>query len=581
TTHLPTHMIPTTITPLPTLPTTPNGKLDPTRLPAPQLPAETADVKPLGGGSPVERALRAVWASVLGLPEQRIGSGDNYFALGGDSITALRLIAAARTAGLPFSVEQLFLHPTIGELASEIGDVEESVAGAPAEGDAPADVLSGLDPALVPDGVEAAFPLADLQLGILYHVELSDDPRLYHDLTSVRVEAVWDEAALRRALDVLCARHEILRTSFDLAEFDEPMQLVHRTATVPLEVEEALGVSGEREREQLVDAWWDRESATAFEVDAPPLLRAHVMRWSAETFQLSLSVHHVLLDGWSFARFTTELLLEYDNQLGPGGRALEPMPRTGYREFVAAERRLRESGAAERFWQDLLAGSEPLSVPEPGREPGADPATLVTLPEELVAGARRVADELGVPVKSVYLAAHLWALGTWRGVTDVVSGLCANGRPETEGGDLLLGLFLNVIPVRIGLAAGTWADLVRAVFDAERSHLPFRAYPLARIQRAFGRAPFAVMFNYTDFHASEELDGLRHVAVDDWRYEDRTNFPVLVEVNRLQNGAGVELSVRVDPAETCPAGGARLAELFARALTALTGDVKSSVPQPG
>ncbi|MFE6827816.1 condensation domain-containing protein, partial [Streptomyces sp. NPDC057690] len=595
-THLPTHMIPTTITPLPALPTTPNGKLDPTQLPppttTPQQPVSVVDLTSLGDSS-AERTLRAVWAAVLGVPEHRIGPDDNYFALGGDSITALRLIAEARTAGVPLSVEQLFLHPTIGELASAMGDIEApearaseataSEASGSADGvtSASAGVLAALDPALVPEGVEAAYPLADLQLGILYHVELSDDARLYHDLTSVRVTSAWDEAALRRALDVLCERHEILRTSFDLAEFAEPMQLVHRVATVPLEVEEAMGVTDEGDQESRLRAWWDRESATAFDLAAPPLLRAHVLRWSADTFQLSLSVHHVLLDGWSFSRFTTELLVEYDNQLGSADRPLERMPKIRYRDFVAAEQRLRDSREARTFWRDLLTGVEPLSVPEPDRGRGQDdPATLLMLPVELAAGARRVADELGVPVKSVYLAAHLWALGTWRGVTDVVSGLCGNGRPETEGADLLLGLFLNVLPVRIGVGAGTWADLVRAVFDAERRHLPFRAYPLARIQRDFGRPPFAVMFNYTDFHASDVLHGLRHLTVDGWRYEDRTNFPVLVEVNRLQGGEGVELSVRVDPDETSPAGGARVAELFVQALTALTDDVKHPVSGP-
>ncbi|MFF1379954.1 condensation domain-containing protein [Streptomyces sp. NPDC058308] len=522
---------------------------------------------PAGAGPGFER-LREVWSQVLG--RDSIAADDNFFSLGGDSITAIRLVAQARSAGLDISVEEVFLHPTLGELAREAAGLgDDPVAEQPSTGATLTTTLADLDPALVPAGVAAAYPLSSLQLGILYHCELSDDPALYHDLTRVRVSGPWDEGALRDAVAALVDRHEMLRTSFELAEFREPLQLVHGTATVPLETQDLSGLTDE-EQQRALDDWWERESATAFDETKAPLLRIHVGVLSQDSFHLSLSVHHILLDGWSFARLATEILVEYERRLGYDGPGLEPMPQVRYRDFVAAEQSAIRNAASRTYWGELLKGMEPLSLPvaSGADEPGA--AELVReLPDELAARVQEFSAALGVPAKSVFLAAHLWAMGELCGAEDVVTGLCGNGRPESEGADLVLGVFLNVLPVRVRLEHGNWTELVQAAFEAEREHLAHRGYPLARIQKDLGHAPFEAMFNYTDFHVFDKVDSLRRISTDRWSFADRTNFPVLVEVNRLPQRKTYELSIRVDPAQASGTLAPRIGESMVRALSAI------------
>ncbi|MFI7322845.1 condensation domain-containing protein [Streptomyces venezuelae] len=517
--------------------------------------------------------LEDVWLRVLG--REACGADDNFFSLGGDSIIAIRLVAEARAAGLDLGVEEVFLYPTLGELARATAGADrtppEAVDGsrdpaAPAA--APMTSLADLDPGLVPPGVEDAYPLSSLQLGILYHCELSEDAGLYHDLTGVRVTGPWDEAALEGALADLVVRHDILRTSFELADFQEPVQLVHSTATVPVETEDLRGLT-EPEQNRALDAWWRRESATPFDVTAAPLLRVHVGLLDDTSFRLSLSVHHVLLDGWSFARLATELLIAYDHRIG-GGDALAPMPASRYRDFVAAERHAAQDTTSRSYWSELLKGMRPLELPKPSGAAGADSAELVEeVPAELAAGARRVCAALGVPVKNVFLAAHLWAMGQLCDAGDVVTGLCGNGRPEAAGADLVLGVFLNVVPVRVQVTDHSWKGLVQAAFDAEREHLPHRSYPLARVTKELGEAPFEAMFNYTDFHVFGAAESLRGIEVGGWGFADRTNFPVLVEVNRLQERSAYELSIRVDPARVSADVPARLRDLWTSALSAI------------
>lgn len=517
----------------------------------------------------IEQTMRTAWAQVLGT--DAFGPDDSFFTLGGDSITAIRLVSVCRAGGVEMKVAQVFLHPVFRDLVGFLGGAE-SAEPAPAP-DRPSTTLADLDPALVPAGVVDAYPLSAVQLGMLYHCELDGDSGLYHDLTSCEIRGRWDRAALEESLAALCDRHDILRTSFDLADFREPLQLVQARAVVPVEVEDlsALDRAGQ---EEALAGWWARETGVPFDLSRAPLLRVHIGLRSPESFQLSLSVHHILVDGWSYARLVTELLTEYARRTAKGP-VLPALSGVRYRDFITQEQRAVASADSRDFWSGLLTGAAPLPLPAPDGAAHGEAETLTSraIPADLTAGVRRVADELGVPVKSVHLAAYLHALSALSGSDDVVGGICGSSRPEQEGAELVLGVFINVLPVRLAVRGGTWAELVTAAFDAERAHLPHRAYPLARIQRDLGRAPFETMFNFTDLHAFDAIGALPGIEADGWRFADRTNFPVVLEVNRrpLQDEV-FDLQVRVDPEATAATTGLRLTELFLNALARLTAD---------
>jgi len=94
-----------------------------------------------------------------------------------------------------------------------------------------------------------------------------------------------------------------------------------------------------------------------------------------------------------------------------------------------------------------------------------------------------------VPTKSVLLAAHATVVGLLTGREEIVTGLVANGRPETADGDEIRGLFLNTLPVRLALAGRTWDQRASDAFAAEQRMLPFRRYPMAALRRSRGGRP--------------------------------------------------------------------------------------------
>ncbi|SDK64774.1 amino acid adenylation domain-containing protein [Nonomuraea maritima] len=142
---LPDHMVPRTWTLLEELPLNRSGKLDRNALPDPDAP-------PSAGRTPVEgaaeRAVAAAWQGVLGL--ERVWAEDNFFAVGGDSIRSLKVVARLREAGWAVRLEQLFLHQTVRELAARL--LPAPAADPPAPPQAPFGLLNPEDLARMLEG---------------------------------------------------------------------------------------------------------------------------------------------------------------------------------------------------------------------------------------------------------------------------------------------------------------------------------------------------------------------------------------------------------------------------------------------
>ncbi|HEX5721013.1 MAG TPA: amino acid adenylation domain-containing protein, partial [Thermoanaerobaculia bacterium] len=350
--RLPDHMVPALFVFLAALPFTASGKVDRRALPAPSRNRPEASFEPPEGEG--ERALAEIWAGVLKVG--RVGRHDSFFSLGGDSILSLRVLSLARDRRLRLSLQQIYEHPVLRDLARVLSTGETTWESVP-----PFALIAEQERNRLPRDVEDAYPLARLQAGMLFHSERSPEAALYHDIFSYHLRAPFEAAALEAALARLVARHPVLRTSFALTGFSEPLQLVHRSVPVPLQIDD-LRPLGVEERQVALRQWLESERRRPFVWARPPLFRVQIHRLTEEEIQLSLSFHHSILDGWSVAVFLTELFREYLALLGrPVWAEMEP-PRLAYRDFVAAERLAISSEEEEAFWADNLARSTPTRI---------------------------------------------------------------------------------------------------------------------------------------------------------------------------------------------------------------------------
>jgi amino acid adenylation domain-containing protein len=584
--RLPEPMVPASIVALSALPLTAHGKLDRRALPAPgRAPAlrERAFTPPR---TPVERAIAASWAAVLDLP--RIGLDDDFFALGGDSIRGIQVRVRAEELGVRFTLEQLFRYPTLRELAAALRGAPEAVPGGDSR-EAPRDLLQPADRARLPAGIADAYPLARTLSGLVFHSEYSPDYLIY--ATSLHLRAPLDPSLLALALDRVVARHPVLRSSFALSGFSEPLQLVHPECRVPLAVIDFCGLAAAAQEREL-DRWLAAEARRRFDWKRPPLLRLQVHLRSAETFQLTLS--EPFLDGWSVGLFLTELFTRYLALLSatrpdyfPGGLPVEaPDDRplqSSFRDYVALEREALASPEQRRFWQRRMdeGGAARLPGGPAVRRAGEVPPPVlhldVPVPEAVSDGLAAAARAASVPLKDLLLAVHLRVLSALTGERAVLTGLLANGRPETADGDRVIGGMLNAMPFRLDLldlAPSSWLELAKQTFDAERELLPYRRYPLSEIlalseePAEVGRPPFDTVFNFTHFHVYQRLERIPGLAVLASAGSEQTYFPLTVQANVHELTGRVSLGLDVLSAALPPAEATAIAERYARALAA-------------
>ncbi|WP_301126983.1 non-ribosomal peptide synthetase [Streptomyces cacaoi] len=422
---LPAHMVPATLTVLEALPLNANGKLDRRALPAPD---RSAAGQP--GGTPYEpprtadeRLVADAFAAVLGL--ERAGAHDEFFALGGDSILSIKVVSRLRRAGAEVTVRELFDHPTPAGLAPLLR------RGTPGRETA----------AIRPVPREGALPLSSAQQRMWFAAESDTGSTEYNAGRVARLRGPLDVAALGAALTALVARHESLRTTFDTVD-GQGVQRVHPPAPVRLHTVEADGRD-----EEALDTLVHDLLAEPFDLRTGPLLRPTLVRVADDDHLLVLSLHHIVMDGWSLGVIQRELGALY------AGREL-PEPVLQYADYAAWQRaRLTPEALADGlgYWRAQLADAPVLDLPtdrpRPAERTTSGAALQTSVPAALAARFARMCQEQGVTLFMGLTAAAQLLLARWSGQRDIVVGTVTPGRerPELDG---MIGFFINTLALR-------------------------------------------------------------------------------------------------------------------------------------
>lgn len=482
----------------------------------------------------VEERLAAIWADVLKLDE--VADHDNFFALGGDSIRSISIVSEAREQGIPLEYEHLFRYQTISEIAGIVSHL--SVV----EDDAETEVamVSESDRALLPEDVEEAYPLSSLQLGMVFHNQLTHERGTYHDVFSFKLRlGNWDIEIFKTVLDFLTQKHSILRTSFELDKYSEPLQLVHERSIIPVR-EFDLTALDEQAQDKWIADWIDEEKRTVFELRTPPLLRIFIHRRGDNLIQYTLSFHHAIIDGWSVASLGTELFTEYAALCESEERSLHPNKlASSFKEAIVAEKKALQSKETKNFWDRYLEGHTLNALPPflGGDKNGSEKEGSgfhFFVDGHLSRRIHALADELQVPVRTVLLSAHMRVMSVLSGQKDVVTGLISHTRPIERDGERILGLFLNTLPFRQKLKPGSWHELIRETYASELSVTPHRAYPYAQLFVDNGRVPlYESVFDYVNFHIYDRLSEIDNVEIVDFDLFEETDFPfALIVINQ-------------------------------------------------
>jgi amino acid adenylation domain-containing protein len=478
---LPTYMVPAAFVLIDRFPLTPNNKVDHRALPAPAAEEHTARAP----RDDRERLLCQLFGNVLGRAE--VGVDDDFFALGGHSLHATRLISRIRAAlKVDLGVAAVFANPTVAGLAELLGTATEG------------------RPALLPSTERPdVVPLSAAQRRLWFLGRLGDQAATYHLPIAVRLRGKLDLPALDAAFGDLFARHDGLRTVFPERD-GEPCQTV-----LPLEQVRPTVVV---ERADDLDAALRAAGRAPFDLTTDGPMRARLFATGPDEHLLLLTMNHIGSDSWSMVPLTRDLSEAYASRLAGQAPGWEPLP-VQYADYTLWHRQLLGSEhdsaslAARQaaYWREALRGVPdeldlPTDFPRPPVASHRGGVVELDLDRRLHGAIADLAGATGTTMFMVLQAVLAGLLTRLGAGTDIPVGSTIAGRTDAALDDLV-GFFVNTLVLRTDTSDDPAFDqLLRRVRETDLAAYDHQDLPFEQVvevvnpARSLGRHPlFQVM----------------------------------------------------------------------------------------
>ncbi|WP_442972049.1 amino acid adenylation domain-containing protein [Rhodococcus sp. P1Y] len=461
---LPRHMIPSAIMIIDEVPLTPSGKLDRDKLPAPVFAAREYR-RP---ETESEVVVARVFSEILGV--EQVGLDDDFFELGGNSLSATRLAARIGAAlDVNFGAREVFVDSTVAGLAA---------AAAGKVGGERRVALGGIPR---PERV----PLSLAQQRMWFLNRFDTESAAYNIPVAIRLSGALDVSALGAAVGDVVARHEPLRTIYPY-DMDGPVQRV-------LGPESVVDMVTVDVTEEQILAEVHALASTAFDVTVEVPVRVRLYRVSDVEFVLALVVQHISADGGSMGPLTRDLMVAYAARVSGQVPAWSPLE-VQYADYAVWQREVLgsevdpSSVAHEQisFWKSELAGLPdqidlPTDRPRPAVQSLAGGKVDFSVDPAVQSGLMRIARESNA---TLFMAVHAaWAalLSRLSGSSDVVVGSPIAGRGEAALDDVI-GMFANTLVFRTVVdAAASFEQLVATVRENDVRALANADVPFERL----------------------------------------------------------------------------------------------------
>ena len=437
----------------------------------------------------------------------------------------------------PSLISSVIRHPAGLAEAMAGGETKPSKPSTIQE-DTPFYLLNTDERAKLPTDAVDAWPASRLQVGMIFHANMADEPTVkgqYIDVFTYKITQQGTAANLLHAVENLVEKYPVLRSCFATAT-DRLLQIVVKSEAPKLELHDFRGLNGATRRKEI-DRLHHQLSDDVPDIGAENLFRVVACQHDEEQWTLMFRFHHAILDGWSFALLTSELFARWtDAQQQPSDAAeVLPVSQNAQARFVEREISASNNDALRRRWQKRLATLPTDSLwPWPAESDLADAGRVkIELPTHTAHELSKLAENTELPLKSWLMACAGRVIAWAVGVDASVLGLITSCRPESEDTGDAIGMFLNTLPVVLD-GGETWMHAAQQALAAEADVIDDRMLPLSELVRMAERRPFMASFNFVHFRPTETATV--HTVTDAERSRETTDIDLAITFSLSPDG---------------------------------------------
>ncbi|APB70031.1 hypothetical protein PPYC1_06520 [Paenibacillus polymyxa] len=409
-----------------------------------------------------EEFVEQIMCHYLGI--HQIDDSDDFYRLGGDSITAVKIINDLKKTLNPYiQINDLLENPVLSKFKAAI--VRKDKEQQQTHQDASRKMS------------HPQSPLSFSQQRLFIMTKYDPQLPIYNMPYSFIVEGDLHKERFEWALNQLLERHETLRTSFTMTD-SGPIQTVHEQ--VVCQLQELYIPLQENELDAAL-----REFTKPFDLEQAPLLRVALVHMVNGQYALFLDMHHIISDGTSLTIFLQELMHFYESN-----EKLEPLS-IQYRDYATQQRLMMETGTSdsEDFWVKQFSGGVPVlqlaaDYPRPARKTFHGTQAHYTVNKEATDTILHFAQQTGVTPYVILLTVYHLLLSQMSGQQDIIIGSWTQGRSEQELSQII-GMFVQTIPLRNNSSeATTFIEFIKQVQRNVLQAFQHQEYPLeALIER--------------------------------------------------------------------------------------------------
>ncbi|WP_051541403.1 non-ribosomal peptide synthetase [Caldalkalibacillus mannanilyticus] len=453
---LPEYMLPTFILQLGSMPLTPNGKVDRSRLPLPDE-QPTGRREYVAPTNEMEERLVQMWKEILGIEGERsLGIEDHFFDLGGHSLKATTFVSRVHQEfQVDLTLKELFHYPTIREIALRIqrGRTKKHIEIQPAQ-------------------QKEYYTLSSAQKRLYILHNLQTDKLSYNMPGALAIEGSIDKEWLEEVFQQLIDRHEALRTSFGIID-GIPHQKIHQEVHFQLEV---MKINRETVDEKL------RSFIQPFDLEQAPLLRVGLIETGENQYILILDMHHIISDGVTMDLLTQEFALLYNRQSLPEIHIQYKDFSEWQHEFFKSELLIEQ----KNYWLKQYQGELPtLNLPTDYARPSTfsfkGDRVSVELDINVFQKLARLADKTESTLYMILLSAYYVLLSKYSGQEDIIVGSPIAGRPHADL-EKVVGMFVNTLALRSNpIGTKRYIDFLEEVKQMTLSAYENQWYPFEEL----------------------------------------------------------------------------------------------------